>query len=189
LDDVQLQAPIPVPRQLRDFHSDAEHMRRSYNLRRKIVARMAGEPEPPAIDPAEVEIPQIYLKQPVFYLANRYGVCGPEAGIPRPSDTEYFDYELELAAIIGKKGKDISEPAARDYIFGYTIMNDFKMISYVSQGESLYPGEVIGSGTFAGGCGLEIDCFLKEGDVVEFEFEKIGVLRNPIVSRIPQSQK
>jgi 2-keto-4-pentenoate hydratase/2-oxohepta-3-ene-1,7-dioic acid hydratase in catechol pathway len=40
----------------------------------------------------------------------------------------------------------------------------------------------IGSGTFASGSGLEIDSFLKEGDVVELEFEKIGVLRNSTAS-------
>jgi 2-keto-4-pentenoate hydratase/2-oxohepta-3-ene-1,7-dioic acid hydratase in catechol pathway len=74
---------------------------------------------------------------------------------------------------------------ARAETDGRYLLNSFeKMISYVSQGESLHPGEVIGSGTFTNGSGLEIDPLLNEGDVVELEFEKIGVLRNPIVSPV-----
>jgi 2-keto-4-pentenoate hydratase/2-oxohepta-3-ene-1,7-dioic acid hydratase in catechol pathway len=54
------------------------------------------------------------------------------------------------------------------------------MIAYVSRGQTLYPGEVLGSGTAAGGSGLELDRYLQEGDVVELEIDGIGVLRNPI---------
>ena len=45
---------------------------------------------------------------------------------------------------------------------------------------ALHPGEVFGSGTAAGGSGLELDRWLQEGDVVELEIEGIGVLRNTI---------
>ncbi len=55
------------------------------------------------------------------------------------------------------------------------------MIAYVSEDETLYPGEVFGSGTMNNGCGLEIDRFLSDGDVVELDVEKIGVLRNKVV--------
>jgi 2-keto-4-pentenoate hydratase/2-oxohepta-3-ene-1,7-dioic acid hydratase in catechol pathway len=54
------------------------------------------------------------------------------------------------------------------------------MIAYASQDQTLYPGEVIGSGTAAGGSGLELDRWLAPGDVVELEIEGIGVLRNTI---------
>jgi 2-keto-4-pentenoate hydratase/2-oxohepta-3-ene-1,7-dioic acid hydratase in catechol pathway len=54
------------------------------------------------------------------------------------------------------------------------------MIAYASQGQTLYPGEVFGSGTAAGGSGLELGRRLHEGDVVELEVEGIGVLRNTI---------
>lgn len=54
-------------------------------------------------------------------------------------------------------------------------------IATITQSETLYPGEVIGSGTVGDGCGLEQDRFLKPGDIVELEVEKIGVLRNRIV--------
>jgi 2-keto-4-pentenoate hydratase/2-oxohepta-3-ene-1,7-dioic acid hydratase in catechol pathway len=54
------------------------------------------------------------------------------------------------------------------------------MIAYASRAQTLRPGEVIGSGTAAGGSGLELDRWLQEGDVVELEVEGIGVLRNRI---------
>jgi 2-keto-4-pentenoate hydratase/2-oxohepta-3-ene-1,7-dioic acid hydratase in catechol pathway len=54
------------------------------------------------------------------------------------------------------------------------------MIAYASQSLTLRPGEVLGSGTAAGGSGLELDRWLQQGDVVELEVEGIGVLRNRI---------
>jgi 2-keto-4-pentenoate hydratase/2-oxohepta-3-ene-1,7-dioic acid hydratase in catechol pathway len=57
------------------------------------------------------------------------------------------------------------------------------MIAFISQSETLYPGEIIGSGTVGRGCGLELGRFLQSGDVVELEIEGIGVLRNRFVKR------
>jgi 2-keto-4-pentenoate hydratase/2-oxohepta-3-ene-1,7-dioic acid hydratase in catechol pathway len=54
------------------------------------------------------------------------------------------------------------------------------MVAYSSRSQTLRPGEVIGSGTAAGGSGLELGRKLSEGDVVELEVEGIGVLRNHI---------
>jgi 2-keto-4-pentenoate hydratase/2-oxohepta-3-ene-1,7-dioic acid hydratase in catechol pathway len=54
------------------------------------------------------------------------------------------------------------------------------MIAYASRSQTLRPGEVLGSGTAAGGSGLELGRSLAEGDVVELEVEGIGVLRNLI---------
>lgn len=62
-----------------------------------------------------------------------------------------------------------------------SMHHDFAhMIAYASQDQMLYPGDVLGSGTAAGGSGLELDRWLAPGDVVELEIEGIGVLRNPI---------
>jgi 2-keto-4-pentenoate hydratase/2-oxohepta-3-ene-1,7-dioic acid hydratase in catechol pathway len=61
-----------------------------------------------------------------------------------------------------------------------------QLIAHVSMGETLYPGELFGSGTVGGGCGLELDRWLEPSDVVELEIEKIGVLRNRVV-RSPTS--
>ena len=55
------------------------------------------------------------------------------------------------------------------------------IIAFISRSETLHPGEVIGSGTVGTGCGLELGRFLKSGDVVELEIERIGVLRNRFV--------
>jgi 2-keto-4-pentenoate hydratase/2-oxohepta-3-ene-1,7-dioic acid hydratase in catechol pathway len=54
------------------------------------------------------------------------------------------------------------------------------MVAYASRSQTLRAGEVIGSGTAAGGSGLELGRRLAEGDVVELEVEGIGVLRNRI---------
>jgi 2-keto-4-pentenoate hydratase/2-oxohepta-3-ene-1,7-dioic acid hydratase in catechol pathway len=56
-----------------------------------------------------------------------------------------------------------------------------EMIAYVSRSETLHAGEFFGSGTVGGGCGLELDRWLKHGDVVELEVERIGVLRNRVL--------
>jgi 2-keto-4-pentenoate hydratase/2-oxohepta-3-ene-1,7-dioic acid hydratase in catechol pathway len=56
-----------------------------------------------------------------------------------------------------------------------------EVIAYLSQDETLHPGEFIGSGTVGGGCGLEQDRYLDSGDVVELEVDGLGVLRNRVV--------
>jgi 2-keto-4-pentenoate hydratase/2-oxohepta-3-ene-1,7-dioic acid hydratase in catechol pathway len=57
-----------------------------------------------------------------------------------------------------------------------------QMIAHVSQAETIYPGEVFGSGTVGNGCGLESMRFLQDADVVELEVEKIGTLRNRVLA-------
>jgi 2-keto-4-pentenoate hydratase/2-oxohepta-3-ene-1,7-dioic acid hydratase in catechol pathway len=63
---------------------------------------------------------------------------------------------------------------------GDMIWSPEEIVSYVSQGETVQPGELIGSGTVGRGCGLELDRQLQPGDVVELEVSGIGVLRNQI---------
>jgi 2-keto-4-pentenoate hydratase/2-oxohepta-3-ene-1,7-dioic acid hydratase in catechol pathway len=59
------------------------------------------------------------------------------------------------------------------------------LIAYASRSQTLYPGEVIGSGTAPGGSGIELDRWLAPGDVIEMEIEGIGVLRNTIATKGP----
>jgi len=54
------------------------------------------------------------------------------------------------------------------------------LIAHVSQDETMHAGEILGSGTVGGGCGLELMKFLECDDVIELEIEGIGVLRNTI---------
>lgn len=64
------------------------------------------------------------------------------------------------------------------------MYHDFgTLIAYASRSQTLYPGEVIGSGTAPGGSGIELDRWLAPGDVLEMEIEGIGVLRNTIANK------
>jgi 2-keto-4-pentenoate hydratase/2-oxohepta-3-ene-1,7-dioic acid hydratase in catechol pathway len=70
------------------------------------------------------EIPKEWYDVPAHYKGLPDTVIGPEEEIPWPAYTAKLDHELELAAIIGRPGKDISEANALDHVFGYTIWND-----------------------------------------------------------------
>ena len=54
-------------------------------------------------------------------------------------------------------------------------------IAHVSRGGTLFAGEFFASGTVGNGSGLEQMRFLKPGDLVELEVEKIGILRNRVL--------
>jgi 2-keto-4-pentenoate hydratase/2-oxohepta-3-ene-1,7-dioic acid hydratase in catechol pathway len=54
------------------------------------------------------------------------------------------------------------------------------LVSTLSRGQRLYPGQVLTSGCFPGGSGFDLGLKLKTGDVVELEIEKLGVLRNTL---------
>ena len=226
--DVRLRAPLPHPTSVRDFYAFEQHVKKGFEKR--------GEP-----------MPQEWYEMPVYYKSAHWSIIGPGDDVAWPSFTEKFDYELELAIIIGKRGKNIPESLAKEYIAGFTIMNDFsardiqrkemkvrlgpskgkdfatalgpilvtpgdigdpynlrmtakingelwsegnsgsiyhsfeKMIAFASLEETLSPGDVLGSGTVGTGCGLELDKWVKPGDVIELEIENIGVLRNRVV--------
>ncbi len=62
---------------------------------------------------------------PVFFSKTPTAVTGPYDAIPYNAKvSEQIDWEAELAVIIGKSGKNISENQALDYVFGYTVVND-----------------------------------------------------------------
>ena len=203
------------------------------------------------------EVPEEWYQFPVFYFTNPNAVFGHDDEIPFPHYTDAMDYELEIAAVIGKGGMNIKPEDAPNHIFGYTIFNDWsardiqrkemtvglgpakgkdfasafgpvivtheaiadkamekpgvydlemtarvngkefsrgnfkdmhwsfgEIIARVSDSVMLHPGDVIGSGTVGTGCLLELTKFqgpwLNEGDVVEMEVERIGVLRNTV---------
>lgn len=58
-----------------------------------------------------------------------------------------------------------------------------QMIAHVSQDETLYPGDVLASGTVGRGCGLELDRWIKPGDVVELSIARIGTLTNRVAAK------
>jgi 2-keto-4-pentenoate hydratase/2-oxohepta-3-ene-1,7-dioic acid hydratase in catechol pathway len=226
--DVRLLAPLPNPTSLRDFVGFEEHVKKSFERR--------GEP-----------MPKEWYEIPVYYKSGHHNIIGPEQDVLWPSFTEQFDYELEFAAVIGRKGRNVKKEEARRYIAGFTIMNDFSardiqskemrvrlgpakgkdwstalgphlvtpdevpdpynlrmaaringelwstgsssalrwrfedMIEFLTKDDTIHPGDVIGSGTVGGGCGLELDRWVKPGDTIELAVEKLGVLRNKVV--------
>jgi len=71
------------------------------------------------------EVPEEWYQFPVFYFTNPNAVFGDEDVIPYPPYTNALDYELEIAAVIGKAGMNIKPEDTPAYIFGYTIFNDW----------------------------------------------------------------
>ncbi|MEM8951642.1 MAG: fumarylacetoacetate hydrolase family protein [Pseudomonadota bacterium] len=64
-------------------------------------------------------------EHPVFFTKPRTAVVGPGASVPIfPHVSENIDYEVELAVVIGKPGRDIAPSEAMEHVFGYTILND-----------------------------------------------------------------
>jgi 2-keto-4-pentenoate hydratase/2-oxohepta-3-ene-1,7-dioic acid hydratase in catechol pathway len=103
-----------------------------------------------------------------FDGANAFGPCIVTADeIPDPYD---------LPMIVRVNGEERSRGNSRDMHWKFE-----DLIAYVSQGETLRPGEILGSGTVGDGCGLESLRFLDDGDRVELEIPPIGVLENHVV--------
>lgn len=238
--DYQLAAPIPRPTQFRDSMCFFQHIEQC------ATARL------PEQERSQFQLPEVYRRQPVYYIGNRLNVSAPNVDIHWPRYSQVMDFELELACVIGKQAKNLNPDNALDYVFGFTIFNDFsardaqgkemegrlgpakgkhfdganvfgpcvvtrdaigdpqnlrmqarvngetwcdnssatmnwtfgQLLAHISADETLYPGEIIASGTVGNGCGLEHLRFLKDGDEVELEIENIGVLRNRVVRRV-----
>ncbi|MFL6010108.1 MAG: fumarylacetoacetate hydrolase family protein [Rubrobacteraceae bacterium] len=62
--------------------------------------------------------------KPVVFTKYPNTIIGPGAPIRIPPITEQVDYEAELAVVIGRRAKNVSESEALDYVFGYTNAND-----------------------------------------------------------------
>jgi len=71
------------------------------------------------------DVPPEWYKFPVFYFSNTSNIFGPNDEIPYPANSQALDYELEIAVVIGKPGKNIQPEQAAEHIFGYTIFNDW----------------------------------------------------------------
>ena len=62
--------------------------------------------------------------KPVLFTKNPNCIVGPGEAIRIPPITEQVDYEAELAVVIGKAARNVSESEALDHVFGYTNAND-----------------------------------------------------------------
>ncbi len=104
--DVELLAPIPRPPSMRDGYAFRQHV--------ETARRNRGLEMIPEFDAF-----------PVFYFTNHQAVTGPGNVEVQDLHLDKLDFELEVAIVIGKKGKNIPKEMADEYIFGYTIMNDW----------------------------------------------------------------
>jgi 2-keto-4-pentenoate hydratase/2-oxohepta-3-ene-1,7-dioic acid hydratase in catechol pathway len=188
-------------------------------------------------------------KHPIWFTKAVTSVCGPHDDIElNLSLSQKYDWEAELAVVIGREGRHIPRDRALDYVHSYTVFNDFSVrdfqldhggqwfmgksldraspmgpwlvtpdelgdagklriccringvtkqdantselifdvtsvIADISQILTLEPGDVISTGTPAGvALGRNPPEWLKPGDVMETEIERIGTLRNRMVA-------
>ncbi|MGN6464436.1 MAG: fumarylacetoacetate hydrolase family protein [Rhizobiaceae bacterium] len=83
-------------------------------------------------------------------------------------------YNLKMEARVN--GEVWSSNTSKGMLFSFE-----EILAHASQDETIFAGEFFGSGTVGGGCGLEHGRFLSDGDTIELDVEKIGVLRNKVV--------
>ncbi|NEA98534.1 fumarylacetoacetate hydrolase family protein [Streptomyces sp. SID13726] len=105
LADVRLLPPLQPPT-VRDFMTFESHV--------VGVARGYGD-----------TVPDEWYAAPAFYFTNPYAMIGAHDDVPVPPGCRRFDFELEVAAVIGKAGRDLTPEQAREHIVGYTILNDW----------------------------------------------------------------
>lgn len=101
----RLLAPLR-PASLRDFLAFEDHARAG--------AARRGEELSPA-----------WRRMPVYYKGNHRQIVGPGDDVLWPSFTERLDFELEIACVLGGRGRDLDAGAAEGAVFGYTVMNDW----------------------------------------------------------------
>ncbi len=100
-----LSCPLDKIATYRDFYTHEKHVAAGFKKRH----------EP---------IPKQWYQIPAYYKGATTGFIGNNETIPWPSYTNVLDYELELAMVIGKEGKNISRENAIGHIFGFTVLND-----------------------------------------------------------------
>lgn len=106
LDEVTLHAPVPNPPTVRDFYAFEQHV--------KTARAQRG-----------LEMNPDWYEIPVFYFSNPHCVTGPYDDVAGAPGSNQLDYEVEVAAIAGREGRNIAVKDAAAYIAGYTIMNDW----------------------------------------------------------------
>lgn len=106
LDGVRLAAPVPRPPSIRDFMAFEQHL--------AVAARRRS-----------MQIPDRWYDVPVFYFSNPHAIYGPSDDVPIPPGCEKFDFEVEVAVVIGLAGSNLAPEQAEGHISGYTIMNDW----------------------------------------------------------------
>jgi fumarylacetoacetate (FAA) hydrolase len=104
--EVQLAPPLPRPPSFRDFYAFEAHVKTARSRRGLEM------------------IPEWY-DFPVFYFSNAGAMLGPEDQVAKPRSTSALDFELEMACVIGKAGKNIRRQEAESHIAGFMVLNDW----------------------------------------------------------------
>ncbi|AXL91813.1 hydroxylase [Streptomyces sp. CB09001] len=104
---VRLLPPLR-PASVRDFVTFEEHVE---GVRRSVDG-VAG-------------VPEQWYEAPTFYFTNPHAIYGHQEDIPVPPGSAVLDFELEVGAVIGREGRDLTAEQARDHIVGYTVFNDW----------------------------------------------------------------
>lgn len=104
---VGLLAPVLRPPTIRDFAAFEGHVRNA--------VKNQGLTAPPAW----------WYRESVFYFSNPLTTLGPEGDVWRPRATRQLDYEVEVAAVIGRESSDIPESQAIDHVAGFVLYNDW----------------------------------------------------------------
>jgi 2-keto-4-pentenoate hydratase/2-oxohepta-3-ene-1,7-dioic acid hydratase in catechol pathway len=107
LHDAALLAPVK-PATIRDFSVFEQHIE---------GVRMNGDPN--------AEVPPIFYESPYCYFTNPHALTGPGDAIAVPPGCERLDLELEVAAVIGRAGRNLTPEESAAHIAGYTIFNDW----------------------------------------------------------------
>ncbi|MDT7748721.1 MAG: hypothetical protein QOD96_2383 [Pseudonocardiales bacterium] len=123
---LRLLAPIPRPPAVRDFLAFEEHLRNAV----KALGR--------------VDLPQAWFEQPVFYFTNPAAICGPDEDIAISPGSASFDYEVEVAAVIGTGGANLSPDEAEAHIAGYTVLCDWSARDLQAREQTIGLGPVKG---------------------------------------------
>jgi 2-keto-4-pentenoate hydratase/2-oxohepta-3-ene-1,7-dioic acid hydratase in catechol pathway len=103
---VELLAPVPAPPSVRDFMAFEEH----------VVTASAA---------IGLKVDPLWYDQPVFYFTNPAAVRGPYADVPVPPGSTALDYEIEVAAVIGREGADLTPAGAAGHIAGFVLFCDW----------------------------------------------------------------
>jgi len=127
LADVELLAPLPEPRQMRDAMSFERHIRQSPRGMLALEARAGGGEAAfrAALEAPLGEMASVYRQLPIYYITNRFTVVGPDVVVKWPRYSQTMDYELEIGIVTRRTRANIPVDEARSHIFGYTIFNDF----------------------------------------------------------------
>jgi len=125
---VKLRAPLQPPPQMRDCLCFELHLKQAFAAARRVRAAATPDPEAAMAEferTGVLQVPKTFYEQPIYYKANRFSVIGTDQDVVWPRYSKLMDFELEFGFYVRKQGVDIGRDKARDYIYGYTIFNDF----------------------------------------------------------------